>query len=134
SDCSNHHTVNQANANRGHLASTEIGGCACARHECFILHAMVDFQKGEQQKNMDYAFIHAIQHQMQPAQRVIHFYDINCQCSVNLQQWIAANPLISISEGIHIQPRIGIWHVHGHQSECFTQYAPNFIPGAGNVD
>jgi len=24
------------------------GGCACARHGCFIPHAMVDFQKGEQ--------------------------------------------------------------------------------------
>ncbi|KAL4077984.1 hypothetical protein J3A83DRAFT_4186235 [Scleroderma citrinum] len=45
-----------------------------------------------------------------------------------------ANPLISILEGIHIQPEIGIWHVHGHQSECFTQYAPNFIPGVGNID
>ncbi|KAL4066773.1 hypothetical protein J3A83DRAFT_4072307, partial [Scleroderma citrinum] len=86
------------------------------------------------QKNMDYAFIHVIQHQMQPAQRVIHFYDINCQYSINLQQWIATNPLIFIPEEIHIQPRIGIWHVHGHQSKCLTQYAPNFIPRAGNID
>ncbi|KAL4070239.1 hypothetical protein V8B97DRAFT_2024227 [Scleroderma yunnanense] len=71
---------------------------------------------------------------MQPTQRVIHFCNINYQYSINLQQWIAANPLISILEGIHIQPEIGIWHVHGHQSECFTQYAPNFIPGVGNND
>ncbi|KAL4061765.1 hypothetical protein J3A83DRAFT_4365727 [Scleroderma citrinum] len=46
--------------------------------------------------------------QMQPTQRVIHFYDINCQYSINLQQWIATSPLISIPEGIHIQPGIGI--------------------------
>ncbi|KAL4063334.1 hypothetical protein J3A83DRAFT_4362609 [Scleroderma citrinum] len=48
SDSSNHYVVNQANANRGHFASIGIGRCACARHGCFIPHAMVDFQKGEQ--------------------------------------------------------------------------------------
>ena len=47
-DCSNHHVVNQANSNRSQLASTGIGGCACARHGCFIPHTMVDFQRGEQ--------------------------------------------------------------------------------------
>ena len=40
--------VNQAKSNRSQLDSTRIGGCACARHGCFIPHAMVDFQKGEQ--------------------------------------------------------------------------------------
>ena len=30
------------------LASTGIGGCACAHHGCFVPHGMVDFQKGEQ--------------------------------------------------------------------------------------
>ncbi|KAL4070615.1 hypothetical protein J3A83DRAFT_4358749 [Scleroderma citrinum] len=48
SDCSNHHAVNYANADRNQLASTSISGCACARHGCFVPHAMVDFQKGEQ--------------------------------------------------------------------------------------
>ncbi|KIN97577.1 hypothetical protein M404DRAFT_94807, partial [Pisolithus tinctorius Marx 270] len=46
SDCSNHQAVNQANANQQQLTSTGIGGCACAQHGCFVLHAMVDFQKG----------------------------------------------------------------------------------------
>ncbi|KAL4066237.1 hypothetical protein V8B97DRAFT_2025526 [Scleroderma yunnanense] len=50
-------------------------------------------------------------------QWVIHFYDINCQYSKNLQRWINSNPLISIPQEIHIQPGIGIWHVHGHHSE-----------------
>ena len=43
-----HHAVNQANSKRTMLASTGIGGCACARHGCFMPHGMVDFQKGEQ--------------------------------------------------------------------------------------
>ncbi|KAL4063611.1 hypothetical protein V8B97DRAFT_2026312 [Scleroderma yunnanense] len=48
SDCSNHCVVNQANTGRGHLASTGIGECACARHRCFIPYPMVNFQKGKQ--------------------------------------------------------------------------------------
>ncbi|KAL4065898.1 hypothetical protein J3A83DRAFT_4099337 [Scleroderma citrinum] len=80
-DCSNHCAVNHANANRHQLVLTSIGCCSCARHGCFVPHAMVDFQKKEQQVNMDYALVHAVWHGLEPDQRVIHFYDINCQYS-----------------------------------------------------
>ncbi|KAI6000355.1 hypothetical protein F5J12DRAFT_784372 [Pisolithus orientalis] len=70
SDCSNHWAVNQANANQQQLTSTGIGGCACAWHGCFVLHAMVNFQKGKQQVNMDYALVHAISHGTVPGQQV----------------------------------------------------------------
>ncbi|KAL4070191.1 hypothetical protein V8B97DRAFT_2024201 [Scleroderma yunnanense] len=116
SECSNHWAVNLANAIRKQLASTGIGGCACARHGCFISHVMVDFQKGEQQVNMDYALVHVVQHML------------------DLQQQLNSNPFISLPEGLHVQPSIGIWHVHGHKTECFSWYAPNFIPGVGWVD
>lgn len=49
SNCNNHRAVNQANASRQRLEATGIGGCACARHGCFVPHSMVDFQKGERQ-------------------------------------------------------------------------------------
>ncbi|KAI6041141.1 hypothetical protein EDC04DRAFT_2601891 [Pisolithus marmoratus] len=49
SNCNNHCTISQANHHRGQLASMGIGGCACARHGCFIPHSMVDFQKGKQE-------------------------------------------------------------------------------------
>ncbi|KIM50374.1 hypothetical protein SCLCIDRAFT_145643, partial [Scleroderma citrinum Foug A] len=88
--------------------------CACARHGCFVPHAMVDFQKGEQQVNMDYALVHAY--------------------SRNLVRRIWSNDFISLPDGLQILPGIRIWHVHGHKSECFPQYALNFIPGAGRVD
>ncbi|KAL4062076.1 hypothetical protein V8B97DRAFT_2026929 [Scleroderma yunnanense] len=123
SDCSNHHAVNHANADRNQLASTSIGGCACARHGCFVPHAMVDFQKGEQQVNMDYALVHSMWHGLEPGQR-----------SKNLAHWLKVNQFISMLAGLTIQPGIGLWHVHGHQTECFVQYAPNFIPGVGHVD
>jgi hypothetical protein len=47
SECNNHQAINQANASRHKLEATGIGGCACVRHGCFILHSIVDFQKGE---------------------------------------------------------------------------------------
>ena len=83
---------------------------------------------------MDYALVHAMQHGMDPQQKVITFYDINCQYSKNLKCWLEANNFISLPHGLWIQPSIGLWHVHGHKAECFTRYAPNFISGAGCVD
>ena len=29
---------------------------------------------------------------------------------------------------------IGLFHVHGHATECYCRFAPSFIPGAGNVE
>ncbi|KAI6155971.1 hypothetical protein BKA82DRAFT_3967208, partial [Pisolithus tinctorius] len=135
SDCNNHWAVNQANAQRNKLELTRIGGCACARHGCFVPHAMVDFQKGEhRQVNMDYALVHAMHHELDPWQLVITFYDINCQYSKNLAHWLEENRYLSLPSGLQIQPSIGLWHVHGHQTECFARYTPNFIPGASWVD
>ncbi|KAI5987344.1 hypothetical protein F5J12DRAFT_787094 [Pisolithus orientalis] len=83
SDCNNHQAVNQANAQRNKLELAGIGGCACVRHGCFVPHAMVNFQKGEQQVNMDYALVHAMHHGLDPWQLVITFYDINCASQVD---------------------------------------------------
>jgi len=83
---------------------------------------------------MDYALVYAVRHGTDPAQQVINFYDINCQYSRNLQRRIEGNQYISLPSRVEIQPGIGIWHVHGHQTQCFARYAPNFISGAGNVD
>jgi hypothetical protein len=83
---------------------------------------------------MDYALAHAVQHGMDLQQKVITFYDINCQYSKNLKRRLEANNFISLPPGLWIQPSIGLWHVHGHKAECFTRYAPNFISGVGRVD
>ncbi|KAG1732282.1 hypothetical protein EDB19DRAFT_1640300, partial [Suillus lakei] len=45
--CSNHRAVNAANIQRSNLRATGVGATACARHGCFVPHAVVDFQKGE---------------------------------------------------------------------------------------
>jgi len=83
---------------------------------------------------MDYALVHAVRHALNPNQQVITFYDINCQYSRNLAWQIQSNKFITLPDGLCILPGIGILHVHGHKTECFARYAPNFIPGAGRVD
>ncbi|KAG1721118.1 hypothetical protein EDB19DRAFT_2029710 [Suillus lakei] len=121
SDCNNHRAVNQANASRQRLEATGIGGCACARHGCFVPHSMVDFQKGERQMNMDYALSQALNYKTDGISRAITFYDINCQYNKYLKDRIASSMYLSIPIGMDIIPGIGLWHVHGHQDSCFVR-------------
>ncbi|KAG2033074.1 hypothetical protein BDR03DRAFT_872783, partial [Suillus americanus] len=130
SDCNNHQAVNQANASRQRLEATGIGGCACARHGCFVLHSMVDFQKGERQMNMDYALSQALNYKTDGISHNITFYDINCQYNKYLKDCM----YLSIPISMNIIPVIGLWHVHGHQDSCFVWYASNFIHGTGRID
>ncbi|KAF8449492.1 hypothetical protein L210DRAFT_3389489, partial [Boletus edulis BED1] len=134
STCNNHRAMNQASTSRGKLESTGIGGTACARHSCFVPHSVVDFQKGERQVNMDYLFANAIKYNMDKIPRIISFYDINCAYMKKLRSRVRQSKYIDIPQDIPIIPGIGIWHVHGHQAECFARHAPLFIPGAGWVD
>ncbi|KAG1844998.1 hypothetical protein F4604DRAFT_1595844, partial [Suillus subluteus] len=132
--CNNHCTVNQANASHHRLEATGIGGCACARHGCFIPHAMVDFQKGERQMNMDYALCEGLKHNADGIQRALTFYDVNCQYHKYLKDRIADNPFLDIWPELEIIPGIGLWHVHGHQDSCYVRYASNFINGTARID
>ncbi|KAG1882456.1 hypothetical protein F4604DRAFT_1879500 [Suillus subluteus] len=134
SDCNNHHAVNQANASRQKLEATGIGGCACARHGCFVPHSMVDFQKGERQMNMDYALSQALNYNTDGISRAIIFYDINCQYNKFFKDQITSSMYLSIPFGMDIIPGIGLWHVHGHQDSCYVRYASNFIHGTGRID
>ncbi|KAG1725103.1 hypothetical protein EDB19DRAFT_1617586, partial [Suillus lakei] len=119
SECNNHCTVNQANASHHRLEATGISGCACARHGCFVLHAMVDFQKGERQMNMDYALCEALKHNASSIQRALTCYDVNCQYHKFLKDEVADSPYLQIQEQLEIVLGIGLWHVHGHQDSCY---------------
>lgn len=83
---------------------------------------------------MDYSFANALRYNMNGLQRVALFYDINCSYMRKLYQRVHHNDLLNIPADIEIVPGIGIWHVHGHQPQCFPRYAPLFIPGVGWVD
>ncbi|KIJ04362.1 hypothetical protein PAXINDRAFT_60490, partial [Paxillus involutus ATCC 200175] len=119
SSCNNHRAVNQANSSRMRLEATGIGATACARHGCFIPHSVVDFQKGERQVNMDYSLANALRYNMQGIRRIINFYDVNCAYMRKLRQRVGNNEFLKFPTDMEIVPGIGIWHVHGHQPQCF---------------
>ena len=90
----------------------------------------MDLFKGEQQKNVDFAFLKALEStKVEPEQGVLLIYDIACQYFIHLQDRIGTR----LPFGLHVDAAIGLFHVHAHKEECFFQYATSFIPGAAVV-
>ncbi|EFI28001.1 hypothetical protein CC1G_14493 [Coprinopsis cinerea okayama7 len=113
---------------------TGIGAIACMRHGCFVPGAMVDFQKGERQINMDYAWLKALKMaRLDGVRWVLLVYDINCQYCINFLTRIKQyrKPDLQLPPGLVIVNAIGLWHVHGHRPECYARFAPSFVSGAG---
>ncbi|KAH9917410.1 uncharacterized protein B0H18DRAFT_913487 [Fomitopsis serialis] len=134
SSCHAHRAVNQANANRHDMEATGIGAVACGRHGCFVPHAIVDFQKGERQMNMDYALSQALQLYAGIAIFLI-MYDVACQYSKHaVERFTKSSGYLHWPAAILVYWGIGLFHIHGHQRDCLPKYSPDFIPGAGRVD
>ncbi|KAF8816865.1 hypothetical protein BYT27DRAFT_7076211, partial [Phlegmacium glaucopus] len=109
---------------------TGVVGIACGQHGCYAPNALVDIFKGEQQKNVDFAFLKALTStRVEPEQGVLLIYDIACQYFVHLQDRISSQLPI----GLEVEAAIGLFHVHAHKDACFFRYATSFIPGAGVV-
>jgi Kyakuja-Dileera-Zisupton transposase len=109
---------------------TGLVSIACARHGCYAPQALVDLFKGEQQKNVDFAFLKALKSTgVEPEQGVLLIYDIACQYFVHLQDRIGSE----LPFGLDVDAAIGLFHVHAHKEQCFFQYATSFIPGAAIV-
>ncbi|PPQ85582.1 hypothetical protein CVT24_009935, partial [Panaeolus cyanescens] len=108
---------------------TGIAAIACARHGCYAPNAIVDLFRGEQQKNVDYALLRALETtQVDARQQTTLLYDIACQYMVHIQSRI----------GDQLQNRtldfaIGLFHVHAHKDQCFFRFSPTFIPGLAVV-
>ena len=59
---------------------TGIVSIACARHGCFAPNGLVDLFKGEQPKNVDWAFLKSLyMTRVDPDQGAILIYNIACQ-------------------------------------------------------
>jgi hypothetical protein len=109
---------------------TGVVAIACARHGCYAPNALVDLFQGEQQKNVDFAFLQALKTtRVDPQQGVMLIYDIICQYIIHILERIGAH----LPAGLTIDQAIRLFHVHGHKDECFFRYAPTFIPGSGIV-
>ncbi|KAG1723996.1 uncharacterized protein EDB91DRAFT_1087649 [Suillus paluster] len=76
STCNNHQAVNEANIQRSNLRATGVGAPACARHGCFVPHAVVDFQKGEWHMNMDYSICNTVKYMPEHIGSVLIIYDV----------------------------------------------------------
>ena len=63
------------------------------------------------------------------------YYNIMCQYLVHMMSQFKNNPYLELPTGLtHIAKAMRLFHVYGHKDECFAQYAPSFILGAGIVD
>jgi hypothetical protein len=70
--------------------------------------------------NMDYALCEALKYNMKGINRVLTFYDINCQYNKHFREWVNRNMYLEVDEQICIIPGIGLWHIHGHQDCCYV--------------
>ncbi|KAF9548795.1 hypothetical protein CPC08DRAFT_593260, partial [Agrocybe pediades] len=120
------HAIKMAQQSSKDCDITGKAAIACSRHGCYCPAALVDLFQGEQQKNIDYALLQAIQTTgLKSEQGLVFIYDIACQYTVHLIERISS----SLPPGLDIQTAIGMFHVHGHKDECFFRFAPSFIPG-----
>ncbi|KAI9437388.1 hypothetical protein BJY52DRAFT_1230141 [Lactarius psammicola] len=129
STCNTYKAIKQANSSRPHLDVTGIRATAC-HHGFFVSTSVVDFQKGEQQINMDYSICKALSYNMKDIPVALVMYNIMCQYHVNFKERVAKSPGLSLSSSMQLCTGIGLFHIHGHQDSCLPCYSPSFILGA----
>jgi hypothetical protein len=109
---------------------TGVVAIACARHGCYAPNSIVNLFKSEQQKNVDFAILKAIESTgVDPDQGILFMYDIVCQYIIYLRERIGCH----LPPDLEIDRAIGLFHVHAHKEQCFFRYSPSFIPGAATV-
>ncbi|KAG1724879.1 uncharacterized protein EDB91DRAFT_1062557, partial [Suillus paluster] len=134
STCNNHQAVNEANIQRSNLRATGVGAPACARHGCFVPHAVVDFQKGEWHMNMDYSICNTVKYMPEHIGSVLIIYDVACQWSIHFAERVDQSYHLSLPEGTEILSAIGKFHLSTHKFQCFPRFSLNFITRAGHID
>ncbi|KAN0137653.1 hypothetical protein V8E53_004704 [Lactarius tabidus] len=92
-----HRAVNNVNKHGGHLESTGIGATACI-HGAFIPDSVVDFQKGEVQKNMDYSIFKALNFNMEGIEAAFISYDVVCQWSVHMMERVNGSNYLELPD------------------------------------
>ncbi|KZP29241.1 hypothetical protein FIBSPDRAFT_727629, partial [Athelia psychrophila] len=138
STCRNHKAQNSAERNPRNLRASGIAACACARHGCFVPNSVVDFQVGEQQRNIDYSKTRALSYRTQGLPGALDIYDINCQYCKNFWDRVEKRPAeLGLPDNINPDTLIfavGSFHLSAHVPECFAQYSLHFVKEIGNID
>ncbi|KAI9431655.1 hypothetical protein H4582DRAFT_1822223 [Lactarius indigo] len=133
STCHDHRAVNNVNKHSSHLESTGIGATACI-HGAFVPDSVVDFQKGEAQKNMDYSIFKALNFNMEGIEAALICYDVMCQWSVHMAERVVGSNYLEVPDNLELRLGIGLFHIHGHQDTCLARYSPSFIKGGRQID
>ncbi|KAH9035448.1 hypothetical protein EDB83DRAFT_2228949 [Lactarius deliciosus] len=133
SSCHDHRAVNNVNKHSGHLESTGIGATACI-HGAFVPDSVVDFQKGEAQKNMDYSIFKALNFNMEGIEAALICYDVMCQWSVHMMERVASSKFLKLPDNLELRLGISLFHIHRHQDTCLARYSPSFIKGGQQID
>ena len=90
---------------------TGVVAIACAWHGCYAPNSIVNLFKSEQQKNVDFAILKAIESTgVDPDQGILFMYDIICQYIIYLHERISCH----LPPGLKIDCAIGLFHVHAH--------------------
>ncbi|KAI6106767.1 hypothetical protein EDD16DRAFT_1713087 [Pisolithus croceorrhizus] len=129
STCGNHRAINAANINKSNPRSTGISATACAQHGCFVLHSVVDFQKGR-----DYSICSALGCGSERITKALVVYDVGCQWNVNFWSRVKNSPSLLLPPALEIVPAVGKFQLAAHKLSCFPRYSLNFVKGAGHLD
>lgn len=82
---------------------------------------------------MDYCLTQSLKYKSEGLPYVALYYDIMCQYWRNLWKRFEKNPHLNLPNNMDIKRAIGLFHVHGHMDQCFSRYAPTYVPGVGMV-
>ena len=94
---------------------TGVVAIACGQHGCYAPQALVDLFRGEQQRNVNFAFLNALKFTgVEQEQGVLLIYDIACQYYVHLHDQIRGQ----LPFGLDIDMAIRLFHVHAHKDQC----------------
>ncbi|KAI0340412.1 hypothetical protein BDW22DRAFT_1431008 [Trametopsis cervina] len=138
SSCNDHKAVNGP-GHKSTLDATGIGATACARHGAMVPHSVVNFTRGEKQRDMDYSYVNSVEWLIHTSvSEAVMYYDVVCQWMVHLGFRIDNSPVLSDMlkhlPNLRTVKGIGLFHVHGHKPACLPRFSPDFISGAGMVD
>ncbi|KAF8267233.1 hypothetical protein EI94DRAFT_1701133 [Lactarius quietus] len=102
STCHDHPAVNNVNKHSGHLESTGIGATACI-HGNFVPDSVVDFQKGEAQRNMDYSIFKAINYNTEGIEAALICYDVMCQWSIHMKDRVNDSSFLNLPDNLELK-------------------------------
>lgn len=85
--------------------------------------------------SMDYLLSESVKTtNMENIPRLALIYDVVCEYGIYLLSCFDDHPGLTMPESLEVIQAIGLFHVHGHKSDCLHRYATTYIPGLAVID